>query len=350
MIDLKKNEVEKVKLYSYTDLDGYGCNILAKLVFGGNVDITNVNYDKIDEEVSEFIKVGTYQDYDIVFITDISVSQEVAGMIDDVDGTGVRQTKFVLLDHHETAKWLNIYTWANVKVKNTKGLCSGTSLFFEYLKSEGYISSEERCFSALQILVEKIRRYDTWEWKDVYNDEIPAKLNNLMYIIGTDEFVQSMLDKLRLTNIDWYSYSEGNWHQMFSDVEKAIIEIDEKKKEDYIKSKNKQLVKFKFLKHDIGVVFAEQHISELGNELSELNPDLEYIAIINMGNKSVSLRTTKDTIHLGQDIASIFGGGGHAKASGFSFNKKVLNSTIKMIFGLGFLNKLSKFIDKIIKK
>lgn len=51
-----------------------------------------------------------------------------------------------------------------------------------------------------------------------------------------------------------------------------------------------------------------------------------------MSNKTVSYRTVKDNIDLGRDVASLFGGGGHPKAAGSTFDNSVLMKTIQNIF------------------
>ena len=60
-------------------------------------------------------------------------------------------------------------------------------------------------------------------------------------------------------------------------------------------------------------MFAERYISELGNRLCELYPELTYVAMIDICKGSVSYRTVREDIDLGKEIAHSFGGGGHAK-------------------------------------
>ena len=61
-----------VKLFSHTDLDGIGCGILAKLVFGkDNVEISYCDYDNIDSTVKEYLETTQSQ-----FILPIFVSMK----------------------------------------------------------------------------------------------------------------------------------------------------------------------------------------------------------------------------------------------------------------------------------
>jgi uncharacterized protein len=100
------------------------------------------------------------------------------------------------------------------------------------------------------------------------------------------------------------------------------------------------------LGYKVGVVYSEQYTSELGNVLSERNLELDFIAMIDMGTKKVSYRTVHEHVNLGKDVAKVFGGGGHAKASGSQFSSKVLDVAFKVIFGQGLIGKLTKLIDK----
>lgn len=122
--------MSRIKLFSHTDLDGYGCNIVMKAL-GINVDETNINYGEINEVVQDYIQNRIYKNYDITFITDISINEEVAKLIDNTKDLTV-----ILLDHHPTAEWLNKYEWACVTVNNTLEKTSGTEMLFNYLISQ----------------------------------------------------------------------------------------------------------------------------------------------------------------------------------------------------------------------
>lgn len=71
-------------------------------------------------------------------------------------------------------------------------------------------------------------------------------------------------------------------------------------------------------------MFAERYISELGNRLCELHPELTYVAMIDICKGSVSYRTVREDIDLGREIAHSFGVGGHTKAAGSTFDRKAV--------------------------
>lgn len=289
----------KIKLFSHTDLDGYGCNIIAKCIFGENVDCENLNYDKIDKRVKDFFTTEEYKNYDRIYITDISVNNEVAKIIDNSIDTYVR-----LLDHHPTALELNKYDWAIVDIERDGEKTSGTRMFYDELnKSEGIdIWSKESLLS----IVENIMKYDTWLWKEKYNDVIPKQLNDLFFILGADKFVTLIIKEIEFDNCE-------ETISIFLEKYKLLLELQQEKIDKYIESKNKEIIAYSSNGYIIGVVFAEQFQSELGNRLSALNPQYDLIAMI--GDNTISYRTVKDNVNCGE-FAKLFGGGGHPKASG----------------------------------
>lgn len=333
----------RVKLFTHNDLDGIGCEVVGRLAFENDIDVTVVkNPQDASKKVSEFVKHLEYHNYDYIYITDISVDEVTANLIDAM-GEG----KFILLDHHGTAENLNKFNWATVRVNGHLGKEAGTSMFYYHLAEDGFFR-HSIYRDALTCFVEKIRRYDCWEWKEKYNDLESASLNQLFWLIGREKFVNRYLSKFNTGQ--FFSTREGDWVEMFDKLDREIIKMDNAKKEAYIEQKNKQMFRMSFRGNFVGVVFAEQYISELGNALSEMNEELKYIVLIDMGSKRVSLRTIHSDIDLGKDVAKLFGGGGHAKASGFMFDETVLTKTVDAIFNPKKPSVLTKFIDIFTKK
>jgi len=352
----------KVKLITHNDLDGVGCEIVGELAFD-NLDTTIVKNPKdASAKVTEFINSKEYENFDLIFITDISVDEETADLIQDLPI--MEYIKFTLLDHHGTAGYLNKYEFATVRTEGKLGKEAGTSMFFEYLVEQGFFV-KDNLFDALTIFVEKVRRYDTWEWKDVYSDQEALELNNLLYLVGQRNFVSKMIHKFKTTNP--FVVMDGSWRQMFDQGDKTVISVDNDKKEAYINNKEKQISSCRYSKGTFGLVFSEQYTSELGNVLSERHPNFDFIALVDMGSRKVSLRTIHDDIDLGKDVAKLFGGGGHAKASGFEFDLDVNRITAMLIFkknesksirthvlnvinSTGLVGKFTKLVDFFTKK
>lgn len=286
-------------LYSHNDLDGVGCGILAKVAFGERVEVRYNSVTGLDMQVGRFLErtKGKEKQHEGLFITDLSVHQENEERLDHYAEAG---GKVKLIDHHKTALHLNERSWGMVKVQYEDGrLASATSLFYEYLIDNGYIQETK----AMDQFVELVRLYDTWEWEQT--DALEAKrLNDLFFMVSIDEFEEKMVRRLKES--DAFSFDE---------FEVKILDMEEEKIERYIRRKRREIVQTFINAHCVGIVHAESYHSEVGNELGKTYPHLDYIAILNMGGKKVSLRTIHDETDV-SEIAGTFGGGGHAKAAG----------------------------------
>lgn len=300
-----------IKLFTHTDLDGVSCEILGKIAFEEDINVVRCNYGDIDAKVEEFINGA--EEYDKLFITDISVNKEIADKLLSVSD------KVILLDHHKTALWLNEYPFALVQVEDESvGKMCGAYLFYEYLKKN---HKEFDDTPALKLFIDYVRMYDTWEWKEKYDNIVPKRLNDLMYIDGPNEFIDKMVYRL------------GNNLFIFDDTDLMKLQIEQTYINSYITQKNETLMvnDTLFPEYTVGITFADKYISELGNKLCELHPELDFVVLINMSTLAVSYRTVKDDLDL-SDIAKRFGGGGHPKASGSRFDASIVNDMLNNIF------------------
>ena len=300
-----------IKLFTHTDLDGVSCEILGRIAFGEDIDVVRCGYGNIDDKVEEFI--NSDEEFDKLFITDISVKKELANTLNNVSD------KVILLDHHKTALWLNEYPYALVQVEDESiGKQCGAYLFYEYLKKN---HKEFNNTPALKLFIDYVRMYDTWEWKEKYDNIIPKRLNDLMYMDGPNEFIDKMIYRL------------GNNLAIFDDTDLMKLQIEQTYINSYITQKNETLMVNDdlFPEYTVGITFADKYISELGNKLCELHPELDFVVLINMSTLTVSYRTVKDNLDLSA-IAKGFGGGGHPKASGSRFDASIVNDMLNNIF------------------
>jgi oligoribonuclease NrnB/cAMP/cGMP phosphodiesterase (DHH superfamily) len=320
----------KIKLFTHTDLDGVGCAIVANNAFGvESVDVEYCDYNEINKKVKYFFAGVKHDDYDRIFITDISLDVETAKLINT--HPLVKQGKLQLIDHHKTALYLaETYPWAEVRVEESnmfpefddrdKILASGTSLFYKFLRNKNI--PKIRTNPRLKAFAENVRRYDCWEWNNHYNDTHPKRLNDLLYIIGREKFVD------RFSN---------NPMTIFTDTEEILLEIEEQRINKYILQKKQdvvtEFVEIDDKKYHIAYVFAESNTSILGNEIAkDYNGYVDFVAIIDISRNKVSLRGIHSFPRLGLDIASHFGGGGHDNSAGFEFDVSLSHSLFKKVF------------------
>lgn len=306
----------KIKLFTHVDADGLGCHILAYKAFE-NVDVSYCTYTDINQEVLSFLKQNDLNTYDKIFITDISVNQEAARLINQSIGY-----KTQLLDHHGTASYLNEYTWAYVaeKDENNMPVC-GTLLFYRYLIKNRLLSLSN---TYLLEMVAAITQWDTWEWIKHPEEKLPQQIGRLANLKDKRSFVNDFVMR---------SYKKKTFQ--LSEKDLNLLEYDEQNKNQYIDTVKKSVIfknfKGKSNKNYVGaVVFAEQYISDLSEKILEEYSEAQFVAIINLKYKNMSFRSKTNDIDLAEEIASLYGGGGHPKSCGAPLSESVYDELINV--------------------
>ncbi len=293
------------ELYTHNDLDGVGCGILARCAFGDKADIRYHSVSSLNPQVQRYLERAGNKPKKgkLLFITDLSVDESNAKGLDQyaAQGGSIR-----LLDHHKSALHLNSHSWACVQVAYDDGrLASATSLYYDYLVQHGLLKQR----AAIAEFVELVRQYDTWEWEEK-GIASAKRLNDLFFLYSLDEFEAMMAS--RVMEQESFAYTE---------FEEKMLELEEGKIERYIRRKKRELVQTFVEDRCVGIVHAESYHSELSHALGNEFPHLDYIAILNMGGKKLSLRTIHDNVDV-SEVAGRFGGGGHAKAAGSSLTQE----------------------------
>ena len=189
---------------------------------------------------------------------------------------------------------------------------SGTYLFAKYL--DGLFP--EKTTDILKHFVELVRQWDTWDW---YPDNLEAKnLNDLLYIKGINYFVKEMSENLIQNTC-------------FNEFDGKLLEYNASKKDLYFRAKEKAIYFMDVQGYSAAVVVAESYASEFGNYILEKHPRVELVVIV--GAKNIGLRTNREYIDV-SEIAKVYGGGGHQKASGFPIPEDVTLEYIESIFDL----------------
>lgn len=295
----------KYQLMTHTDLDGVACAILAKLYLQ-DVKVWFCSNNNINESVLKFIEERE-SETEYLMITDLSVSMEVASRLDRLT-----DLKIILLDHHETGRTLNDYTWAKVVVETKGHLHCGAELFYHYLCET--LNPVKNVIHAE--FVELVRLYDTWDWEREEKEKA-SWLNDLLQFEGLYRFYEERYKKLE-------------YGKIFTKDDLQILEILKETKESYIKRKTKSVVKLEVEGYQVGYVFGEQYISELGNAIADTYNDIDIVAIFT--GRRVSLRSVKENIHLGEWSKKNYGGGGHQLAAGFTVSDEKLHQIAYLLF------------------
>ena len=300
----------KILLFTHKiDIDGMGCAVLAKLAFE-NVEIVYCDTFEINQQIQKYIDNNSIDDFDKIFVTDLCIKKP---LIDYFDNNKELSNKTCILDHHksELEEGNGDYTFSHILISNDKGKCSGTSLFYEYLLDNNLINANEE----LDMFVELTRQYDTWEWKTIYNNEQANELNITFSILGLEKYVYEMYNKLK------------NNEEIFDKTLKnEILKYKQhilNKCSEYVKSI--EIVKIKNL--NVGVI--EKVEDQYRNDIAEfirnnLAFNIDLVALIICGRDTISLRSIKSGVDVGE-FAINYGGKGHKEAASCPQNNKILN-------------------------
>lgn len=293
------------------DIDGLSPVIFLKLI-RTNLDVILINQKDINPKVIEIIKNKSYKKYDEIYITDLTLDRHSCEMI---MSTGENE-KFHTFDHHASDLVANEYPFGTAISENKDGKkeCA-TSLFYYYLL-ENY--PETFSNQAIKDYTELVRLNDTWEWEKANNIDA-KKLAELQSILGRDKYIENYVNFFK--NNDKFYYTEQ---------EKFILEVEQDRIRRYMEETEKTMFIATLCNKKCGIVFAEQNRSLLGNYLAEKYSYLiDFVIIINM-QQGLSYRCTKNDINVA-DIAKIYGGGGHEKASGSPMDNSLKKEVIKLI-------------------
>ena len=222
--------MRKVLLFTHkNDIDGMGSAILAKLAFV-NVDYVLCETFELQSAIGEFFENGKIYNYDMIYITDLWLEEPMfSRLVMDERLIG----KWIIFDHHKSSFALRDASLANkdvayfnavLKIEDEKGLCCGTSLFFEYLIENDFLDKR----SATARLVELTRRHDTWEWKTKYNDERARELALLFEVLGPEGYINIMYKKLLLAGTGGKFIFDGMERMLIENKKKLVAEMVKK--------------------------------------------------------------------------------------------------------------------------
>lgn len=296
------------------DCDGITPIILAKLAFN-NVEYKLLD-NPIDNEFLEYINNNDFSKYDYIFMTDICINEDTIKKLDD---NFIK--KFKVFDHHISNMHMNKYDFIEIVDKDIIKQ-SGTSLFYRYLRKE--FDNQLLNKNSVKTIVDIVRLADTWAFVEE-NKEPNFNLVDFLSILGIDSYIEYFYNFV-LNNDEFYLEEKYSF----------LFEMENKRKLNYIDLKEKQMIRAYLNPYNVGIVFAENYRSLLGNELSKRHTELDFIIIINL-SRSISYRTIKDDIDLSQ-IASIYGGKGHQKAAGSPLPNNLKEIIIKTIYQEAVIN------------
>ncbi len=299
-----------------SDVDGMSSPILIRLL-EDNIDI--IFCDPV--ELFEALKTIDANKYQIIYITDLPISNHATECIDQDESLKAKIKHF---DHHESAS--SNYSFINEVVKLGDVKQSGTSLFYQYLLSL-YPNHVLLNNPTLKEYVEAVRTNDTSE-EDWLSDNpskyflIGRKLTILLSLIGREAFVNKFTKLFQTLGTE-----------IFTSEELDMITKQEEYIASHIKKCDEALIRMYINEYKVGIAITTEFRSEVGNALSKKYPELDYILIVDEERKSFSFRTVRPDINVYLIAKSLCStGGGHPKAAGMPFceeNAWLLNKIYK---------------------
>lgn len=358
--ELKENPKNiTIHCIRHYDLDGIGVELvmrkLAKAI--GCEVICYEESVKADDSFENILKNMT--PYDYIFIGDLSFSNK--NFVEDKIFRHISlHKKLIVLDHHQSALWMNEYDFAFIKPHDCKNciISSGTILAFLAFKELLYGNLNRNEYSVLEKICNCIAAYDTYFFKEQMElsesqyGSYPNDLNILFKYYNSigksQEFLQNLFD------LDWAHVDNihernvicaGLWLN-FSDKDRAIIEIQKNNIQSEIDKALRDMkvinIHSKSVEYDSvydgqllcgAYYYSGPYVSEIGNAMCDNKEiKIDFAVIIDMNHNKVSLRCKNDDIDLTRLIKDIPNAGGHPKACGFDFDKSITdNNALKIL-------------------
>jgi len=294
------------------DPDGISPVIFLKLI-REDLDVILLNANDINPKIIEIINNKSYLQYDEIYITDLTLDKKSCDLIVSTGKSEIFHT----FDHHAFNLIANEYPFGTAISTNAEGIneCA-TSLFYKYLKN---LYPEVFDNEGLEHYSELIRLSDTWDWVKTNNKEA-KKLNDLHDILGRENYIEYFVE-----------FFKNNKKFYFTSEQEFLLKVEEQRITRYLEESEKTMFHATLCGKRCGIVFAEQNRSLLGNYLAQKYSHLiDFVVIINM-QQGISFRSVKDNINVAE-IASVYGGGGHFKASGCPMDNSLKKEVIKLIF------------------
>ena len=330
-------------LITHQDLDGIGCSIVFQLAHAEKINLLTGH---ILPDIEMKIIYADYNDID-------QVTRDAMGYSDRIIFSDICPTKdtvrylfeqeyfFEIHDHHAT----NLYVkelqrsqypyfpcMINITPKNEDGqLESGTSLLFKHYQEKLKHKYDKQLFTAtfelLELFVDTVRSYDTYEWKQSGNT-VAKELQTLFSLLTREVFIRKYIGIL---SSDYHSPPPVV--QLIDHFDMEFIQSKLAREQQRIDEITIDDVQPVAIGNYTGILhhYNGLNTSELAHQFLTKYPLNDIFLDVDYNTGVVSIRTTKENIDTGREIAKPCGGGGHPGASGFSIPKELIEKAANII-------------------
>jgi len=315
---------KKVFHLSHTDLDGYSCQLITKRCFE-DINFYNSNYgSEIAVRITQMIEDIEKEKFEenLLLISDLNLTMGDAKFLLKQVRNSHQEIELLLLDHHKTgADCAAEYDWYNLDVNR----CA-TKITYDWFLNEGFDISD------LEHYVDVVNSIDIW-LKDSEYFELGKVFMRL--VAGSRE-VNRMLFCEKNSDYIFHLLEKGQEYLKEND---ANISLDDSvhsiKKSFFMKEDNNTLEnlvssfvvnELSLMSEDLTVYYGAfkgiltysiGNVSIIGNDFLVQNPEFDFFMDINgRGNISFRANNKADVSKISKEV---FGGGGHANASGGRF-------------------------------
>lgn len=303
----------KILLFTHgIDIDGMGSAVLCNLI-SDDIKICFCETENIDILFKNMVLEVPEIKYDYVFITDTCLGNE---LLEEINNSDLKKIVRIF-DHHvnQIGQGKNKYDFVELTVENEKGLCSGTNLFYNFLIQNKLLKPT----SIIDEFVEYTRQYDTWEWENIYHNEMPHEMTILYDYVGNEEYIRVMIDIIKNNN-----------KFLFSNSQLKIINNEKKKIKNIIKRKIEHIFPCEINGIKGGVIFSERYINEFRPFYEKnYNSDLKFIMIIDTDNNKIFYRAIGDFETT--ELVLSQGGSGNKKTGSRNITKEELNKIMQQL-------------------
>lgn len=291
---------------THNDADAVGCAVVANMnpyrSFQDHTYFCDIG--EPDRLIPELLKG---EEISYLLITDISVSEETANLIDQYKST--HNIVVEMYDHHPSNTLPEKHNWATVVEKYNYKPISAALLLYEWWRDQHLFDKEIE--PLIYNFAFAVSRYDTWEWKRDPEDYSEEYTNIMIRTFGIEETTDKILKSIKNDGV------------IFTKEDMKIIEAYRKNRENSFKRIERKTAFMMFNEYQIAVCFPTDQFGNAEMERIYLeHPEVDIVFGLYPDTHTISFRTNKDDVNLTRFAKNLFGGGGHAKASGARVNPK----------------------------
>ena len=309
------NDELKVIHFTHTDIGGKVCGLLGHRTFS-NIETKYCSHRDVDDIINTFILIDReYVNYDIILVSDVCLNKGTLINLDNVQKYTKDKVKVQYYNHQDKNLGLK-YPWAHIETIFDEIQQDSASIMYRWMIDDFKLSADDW----LDNLVEKSRRYTKWEWKAL-EDEVSNSLSMLCHDSGHEFFVKTLIKK-HISNSELLTEED---YDKLNYLEKQYLA--------YKKRKINEVILSRIGNARVGVVFAEQYIDRLGDDIPRHYKNLNSVIIIN-SLTALNIRNPIDAATDACNLAKIFGGDGEKKAAGASIPVEIREEIINFFINL----------------